>query len=904
MLNWFDSFNSSPGGRMSEITIVDTVAAASALIETDDPGEAQELLTRALSLCEPAADRVQAEAIVEGTGLLVELDAGLRPWAVLGAHVERMHRLTVAFDDADLVGARAEAELCRFEWVHSPDDLDPVTLVDVLDAATSFSERGFAVENERVRRAAAEAALTAQTIRDWLDQDALSIAEAMESLASRLADETDERLRHIRLTALSRSATLRIAEGADTDVAAEMLRAVIVEGAGCPPARDLRFAATLLLADISLSAGVPPEEALSEAFAVLRDDVVTGTPGILDVRLRTRQLEEILRRLPTEDRDRVAIAEWNRLVDRYTADEDPEVRAAALDAVWYRAVDASTATAADLAILQHADAAALHDTDEESASARFRVAAQIVSVLGHPDTGPLRPSAAHRDPALSVRLSEDLERRFPDVRKDPDLDVLLARLTLDRALRLSDIGRRDDALSVLSGFRAKFATAPAERVRHLFAQARYWEGRFQREAGHRGDAQRALYAVVSEFARDSDADVRVWAANGLYSAWGDRELSASESDALFHRFAELFTGDADVRIRRHEASGRLNQAVRAHENGATKQAVQDLKHLVGLFADETDADIVDTVRLAHENLAVLSLTPSPAAASTVESEARYRALRDRLTEAEQQYDTGQAELAARQWRAIADIAAGSPDPNVAVLGLAALDLLGGYLNDSRQWPALIEIAQRAMLTRGHLDFRAERMRARAYLRFGIAQSFIGDPRSALSAYESLDALVATSTDDELMTARQQAVYNRAVLIDDLGDAQAAIAAYDHVLAVHAASRDSQPRRLRRVKALRNKARLLNDLNLIVETAHANRQILDIAVGNPDPELSERARTSAFELARCYTRLGDPTSAAQTYSWIRSQPSLGFTAADIRTAAHAQKMAEREARRLAKTGRRG
>lgn len=146
-----------------------------------------------------------------------------------------------------------------------------------------------------------------------------------------------------------------------------------------------------------------------------------------------------------------------------------------------------------------------------------------------------------------------------------------------------------------------------------------------------------------------------------------------------------------------------------------------------------------------------------------------------------------------------------------------------------------------------------------------------------------------------MTIRQQSVYNRAVIIDDFGDAEGAIAAYDHVLAVHSVSRDSQTRRLRRTKALRNKSLLLNDLNRLPEAASAHRQVLDIASNNPGPELCQRARMSAFSLAECFARLGDHASAAQTYAWVRSTTTHGFAATENLSAAPAQKVAERLSR---------
>ncbi|KRC62513.1 hypothetical protein ASE14_01370 [Agromyces sp. Root81] len=879
---------------MFESNIIEAVHAADTLIDEGDQGDAQALLTQALLACPPAGSEVEAIAIAEATGLLIGLDAGLLPGEVLDAHVERMRQLTEDFDGADVVVARVEAELCRFEWVHSQDGVDPIVFVDVLRAASEFAEREQGSEYERVRRAAAEAAFTAQMIRGWLNQDASSIAVALESLALGLTPESDMRMRCIRIDALHAAARLRITQDIDADDAGYLLRAVISEAAECPPARNRYYSATLLLADLALAADVAPAEALIDATAALHSDLVDDADGAW---LRCRHLEGLLDRVPLQERGPMAVAEWSRLIDRYATHTDPRVRATMLAQVRYRGGDVEALTAADLQILQYADAAALHDGHPETAAARFRVAALIVEVLGYPDAGTAASATApRRSLTAAVRFSEDLERRFPGAETDPELSVPMARLVVDRALRLSDLGRREEALSTLSEVRPRFADAPADEVRHIFAQAAYWEGRLNREAGNVAVARSAVDAVVAEFSGDPDPDVRVWAANALFSAWRDPALDPTDADVVFDRFAEIFSNDADPRIRRHDASGRLNRAVRAHGKGAADQAVQALRGLIDDFADDSDADIVDTVRLARENLTVLTLSSASTSPSTSESDARARALRDRLYAADDLYESGRTEEAAREWRALVDATSGTHDHNLAVLGLAALDMWGGYLNDTKQWSELVDVARRAMVSRERLDYRAERMRARAYLRFGIAHGQVGDPQSALAAYEALDQLVAAVTDDEVMTTRQQAVYNRAVLIDDIGDAEAAINAYDHVLAVHAISRDSPSRRLRRVKALRNQARLLDDLNRIAEAASAHRQVLDIASGNPAPDLNERARLSAFSLAECYTRLGEHVSAAQTYAWVRSHTSLGFTKADIRTAARAQKAAERESRR--------
>lgn len=882
---------------MLERTIIEAVGTAETLIDQGEQGDAQALLTQALLMCALAANDREALAIAKATRLLINLDVGLLPEGAIDAHVERMRRLIAPFHCETTATASAEAELSRFEWVHSSSDADPIVLVDVLRGAREFTARAHDSEHEGVRRAAAEAALTAQIIREWLSQDATSIAVALESLALSLTSESDSRMRHIRIDALYTAARLRIEHTNDAPAAHYLLHTVFKEAGELASARRFYYSATLHLADLSLDAAASPAEALTEATTALHSDYADD---VQDAALRCQHLDRMLVRITADDREKMAAMEWVRLINRLTASPDPQVRATVLDHVRFRRTNLDGLTATDLHILQHADTAALRDTHQGTVGARFQVACRIVEVIGRPNLG-IVPSHTepHRDPSLAVRLSEELEQRFPHAASTPELAPTMARMLLERALRLSEIGRREQALSVLAEVRSKVANAPVNHLRHILAQSDYWRGRLQREAGQRHQASTAVDAMVTEFAHDPDPDVRVWAANALHSASRDPELNPSDVDAILDRFAEAFSDDEDPRIRQHDAHRRLNQAVHAHEQGATNRAAQLLKDLVARYNTDTDAEIIDTVRLAQQNLTVLTLSAKEAKTPGTESEEQYRDLSSRLHAADGIYASGLTEEAARQWQVLADSAHGSNDPNIAIIGLAALDMWGAYLNDSQQWVALSAVARRAMVARENLDFRAERMRTCAYLRFGIAQGRVGDPLSAIAAFEALDALAANTGDDEIMTTRQQAIYNRAVMIDDLGDAEGAIEAYEHVLAVHSASRDSQARRLRRIKALRNKALLLNDLNRLPDAASAHRQILDIASGNPDPELCQRARLSAFSLAECFTRLGDHSSSAQTYAWIRSVTTLGFTSTDNLSAARAQKSAERLAHRAGK-----
>ena len=325
------------------------------------------------------------------------------------------------------------------------------------------------------------------------------------------------------------------------------------------------------------------------------------------------------------------------------------------------------------------------------------------------------------------------------------------------------------------------------------AQARYWRGRLLREAGELAESRRVIRDTVDRSAHDADADVRMWAANSLFSVWQSPGLDPTEIDGALHRFADLFADDPDVRISRLDARRRLLQATRAAERGERQVAATLLRGLVTKHADSDDPDIRDTVELATENQRILAISSPTDAAPASVGEARYRDLRGRLYEADRAVDEGRHADAEEVLAAIAADTVADPDQNIVMLGLAALDVLGGLLVDARRWEELVAVARSAALRRPGLDTRARRVHARGHLRLGIALGRLGEERAAIEAYEALERLADGSTDGDIMSAREVAAYNRAVLIDDLGDPVAAITAYDHVLAVHDRSVDSPER---------------------------------------------------------------------------------------------------------------
>lgn len=867
---------------------------ARALIDAGDQGDADTVLSRALDAAGPAVDAADATAIAEATGLLVSLTALVVPEQQTAALLDRMRVLTAAFHDEETVVARAEAELQGIEWVHElADDNDPVVLVDALRQAEGFATHHIRSEVVGVRRAAAEAGLTACLIRAWLGQGAAGLALAHETLALSLAGEDDERLRVIRVQALQAAAGLRVDTG-ESEHARMLLRQAAVESASLPQIIGMRLATLLRLVDLAQDAGEDGAAELEE----LRVELIGDPADESDAVRRCRFLDLRLARIPAEDRAAAEHADWTDAIVRYRRAADPGVRRALLGHLRFRGGAPSTLTAQELQLLRYADAVFRDDLDPETELARLDLAVRIVQEIGHPDgTGSASASQAEGripgDAAAAIALAEDIERRFPLGAARAESAPLLLRTLLERSLRLSEIGRSDEAISLLRTARSRFAGVDDQApLQHLFAQAGYWVARLERERGEPDAALRLVDALVREFGSSGDVDVRIWAANALFSTWRAESASDEQREWASAAFVTMFAAEDDIRFLRLDASRLNTLAHRAHSRGDAEAAIAQFEAVVARYRDAEDAEIAEAVALASENLRILAATSGPGRAK----DDRYRELRDRLYATDDLAAQGRVAEAAAVWSAIADETAGSPDPDTALLGLAALDAWSGHLEERGEWGLLHDVARRASVIGGGGDGRARTVQARAHLRLASALTKLGEPRRAVEVYDALERLVDGAGDDELVLARQQGAYNRAVVLDDLGDVDSALRAYDQVLAAHAGRVESPQSRLRQVKALRNKALLLDGLGRVADAAGAHRHVLDIAGVAPDQALAERARASAFELAACFARLGDPASAAATYAWIRTATGLGFDAADLRAARQAEKAAAKDARR--------
>lgn len=850
------------------------VERAWALEQAGDQGDAHRLLVDAVSVVDRVEDEAQALALAEATGALVRLAAPVEPRSVVQSHLERMRRLISDGDGRAVREAVAAAELEAVEWVHGHDVDDAVLLADVLRDAEHLASR-YAGRDEPVgvRRVWAEAKATELLLRGHLSGPSDELAVGFETLALALGSETEPRLRLIRLDALARAADLR----ADDPGHRRLLRETAAgEARDLDAAWPLRHRLELALLD----SGEDHESDWARALSVLGELPEQLDPAF--VRQRCAYVEALVHRVEEPSRPVSAEGWWTHAIHGLAASSDPEVRDALWS--WISALGSDDAPDPVLSrVLSLADEASTGDADPRTASSRLRLAMRRAHVAG-----------ALGDPAGAVALYERADARFPGAADDADTAAQVARARLDRALRLSDIGRRLDAIHSLDALLTRFASAGPE-LEHLLAQAMYWRGRLARENGDAGAAAAWVERLIGRCAASPDPDVRVWAANGLFSQW-QTASTAAEAESARARFAALFPDDPDVRIRRHDAVRRLQQAAHAHEAGRTDDAIRSFDELLAVHAGDADEEIAGTLRLATDNLRILrALGPAPDASEDATA-ARVRALRERLYAADPLLEQGRLAEAEALLLQVIDQASGSAHPEEALIGLAAADALSGALMEAGQWEAVVKISRRAVVAPAGLDHRGARIRARAHVRLGIALGRLGDVSGALSAYDALETLSAGDTDDEVASSRQTAAYNRAVLLDDAGAVPEAIEAYRHAVRIHGEVVSTPGRRLRQVKALRNLALLLDGSARLDEAAQAHRQILDLALPAPDADLAERARASAFDLARLYDRMGHPQAASDLYGWIGTAGALGFSRPEQAAAAREARAAARRARR--------
>ncbi|MDQ0709562.1 hypothetical protein QFZ52_002214 [Arthrobacter woluwensis] len=853
------------------------------LSDGGDDEQAVELLSAALADAAPARTEPEAVALAEAVGLLLRLRTTPETYPLATEHLLRLGELTASVPTPAVREACALAELEAIEWIHGADP-DAIVLVDVLRAAEAYAARySDPTEPLVIRRARAEALLTAGLLVRHLGRPGNDVARAFEHLALSLTGEDDPRLRTVRLHALYEASKTRLNLDDGRAESLELLQRVIEEAQGLPDARPLLHRAALLLLDA---------EDDDPASARSRADAALALPLTEETRRGFAQhrafLEEVLLRVPEEHQENEAEARHRALIDRFGAHPDDELRDGLLWALllrYGRQGEQSSRTATALRVLGHADAAFAGDHSTVTVAARLRLAARVAEA-----------TAALGDPVRAVALSEDLARRFPGAERDPELRVPFALAELERALRLDDVGRREEARALLASIPGRFANAEGlPDASGVIAQALYWQGRQLREAGHLAESRAVIEELLGRFATAEDPRQRAQAANSLFSLWQSPDVSPEEQEAARARFGVLFGQDEDPHIRGLDARRLLLQATDEAERGRKDTAVALLNSLVARHGESSEADVQDTVRLARENLGILSV---PAVAqSDSASGARYRDLRARLDEADRAVKSGHLAHAEAVLRSITDDAGARPtDQATVLLVLAALDGLGGILEDAGRWEELSLVAGRAAPPRPDLDTRAARINARAHLRLARAQAQLGDPASALNVYDALDRFADGSQDGDIVSARETALYNRAVLLDDLGDVHAALAAYDRLLWVQQASVPSPERRLRAVKALRNKSLLLDRLALFADSATAHRQVLDIAGTAPEPAVLQRARSSAFALATCFAHLGDHRSAADTYAWIRTAHHFGFSPEELREAAGLLKLAQKAAKR--------
>lgn len=481
--------------------------------------------------------------------------------------------------------------------------------------------------------------------------------------------------------------------------------------------------------------------------------------------------------------------------------------------------------------------------------------------------------------------------------KNPEIARRVARARLDRAIALTDLGRGDEALAMYAALRRE---PVSERMmtahRACIAEAGYWYGRDLRERGHAQEAAREIDALLERFAADASPQVRLHAANALFSEWQDA-LSENETDpgrqaralAAMARFEQVFGEDRDLAIRRIDAKRQLRQGGILVHNGGLDAAAQAYRTLIERFADDRDADIHGTVAMARENLSVLALKGASAAVTGIERDPAYPRLLAQLQEADEISGKGRLDEAAKRYRTVAEQAGNAADAQVRLLGVIALAQWGIDLLNSKQWQALAQVSHQIIdrtndaALAPEVETRMLRLRAAAYLRLGVALNRLGDRTAATAAYDLLADFVGErgGGDEDIAVNVAAGLFNRAVLIDESGDLPLAITAYERVVEYQRDMSQTPQVRLREVRALRNKTLALTALGRHAEAADACRRVLDLCTGHAGEDFAQRARQAALELADAQRaqRLWD--EAARTYEWILSGKGPAFPPGEMR-----------------------
>ncbi len=760
------------------------------------------------------------------------------------------------------------------------------------------AEAAQAPMDERARERAL--LLRARFIVDAADLDGLGaaalvlLAEASDDTTARFADLGSDAARAdlIRIERVRLDIGIRVREHSTRDDVYRAFDRVLDAQSGdegrdvaltrvliCLDAADFALAqddTATALARLDTAAGIAIAADLSAAMAlhiaarrvdvlldaeVALDEVVSATESVAaetadDVMTVARIADHVGAALRTAGRDEDAHRLEERMLSQLVGSTDVSVRAAA---------------ARSLRWLATAGADERDFTPRERDGLRRAVAVfesdPAPEVRAETDRTLLRWATAEIHLGQHRAGLDALERLWPRVQPRVNAGDAQARWLVARARLVSHFGHAGagDTAAALRDLAAvaqmTAADDTAQDARTTRAEAFYWRARLLHERGDRAGAAAVRAALLSEFSRDEHDASRTWASASLLSLWvaerdGDR---AARADALA-RHAELFAQDPSAAIRAREVRRASAQAHDLRAAGDIAGARTLLDAAIERERGTVEGEIADAVARATDQRALLDVLDGDAARGP------HRSFRgpsmadvDAIGAEGSRLVAIDPGAACAAFSRAAELAAGAEDPYARLAGVVALDNLTSTLLSICDVPSLLRDAERMVracddiLTLEIPDLVARRVhgeRALGLVRWATGLSKIGDTDRARHLYD----LVADAerpeqiTDDEHITAVSQAMYNRAVLLDERGDAPAAAAAYDLMIAAHRSWPDSAPRRLRLVKAHRNRAESLATLGYTADAALGHRAAVDLARGGPGEDLRTRLADSLGRFA--------------------------------------------------------
>lgn len=824
----------------------------------------------------------------------------------------------------------AELAYQAFGWADGATDLDVVAASTALQAAEAFDQRinldqAAVAERSELGRLQASARLTGAWLLAGLDRQD-EAREVLSTLADDLAVDggtpADDARSRIRARALLRASRLT-----DDPAAAISILDRLLDGDAVglnDPMQAHRLRAHLLRLDRLTEAETPISELIRYAEQAVAERAPGTVGGIVGQTALVGRLVSLLER--AGERGRADAAYLAHAVSIRELSDEP-LRAAGLGQLVALTSAGEQFTLNERERLGNLRRLFADDAADQTQGAR----AMLDSRLGRAQVG-----TGQTDQGLiTLRAWLDHWADLPGEEfrvAVPPVAIAIAFAYADQGRSISEhasyiwlIGR----LTARQNNPAADDLLPAER--EGLARARYWRSRRLREGGNVAESDREVDDLVTHHAGDEDPEVRLQAANALYSQWQDAlspdaaagSESGEEGDAqglgpdpqralaVMHRFAEHFDTDTAPAIERLNVRRLLRQGGVVRDLGDEAQAVKLFSQIISRYGDRD----LDGVAAARENLTILGLRSSavpagampaesalvgsaqqPGPVNPVQAAGSYDELAASLDEAEGFSRRGQPAEAYPRYRSIMERGYTSDDRRIQLLGASAGHDLIFDLAAAERWPTLIDEVEPYLASLDRLDgVRASRCRAWAWVRLAQAYAKMGDPQRGIATYRRLEQ--ATNADDsDVAEAVSLGLYNAAVLLDEQENRDEALAAYDRLVQFHSGQRVDRAQSLRELKALRNRALLLTRLGRPRDAADTYRRAIELVGANADPDFAGRGRQSAYDLAHAQTIAGDHHGAVETYQRMLSPAPPAFPAAEQSQIKDLLKAAKKTARR--------